>query len=375
MLCSKAQFDSCRDTKLPTDPVYATQDQQDAYLECVWDCFESNTLEWDVEGGDGDNAWSQKVQFQDDPCTYVTMEPTTKVGKDGNQWRFTPIPDSLQVSNGGEGKCTWDSVKAFSNPKAMEKFIASFGNEDVCDWGLDSHAPSEWHVFDKVKIPLDMEEGEYLLSWRWEAYTADQMWTNCADVIIGPPEEEASSPNLEDECSDYSMPTKSPVKSTPPPQSSPVTSPPAPTPVAGPPTEPTPGCPSGYSGLRPFDDCTKYHHCQNGEVVGNVLSCPGGTLFDVNYQYCNWANLVTCESPPPPPEKGCYSNNFKHCNHPDFQTENASCHTIWLPEGSRDDDACVALWESCAGIDQECCGPAICYQGSDASFAQCVVPS
>ncbi len=36
------------------------------------------------------------------------------------------IPDSLQVSNGGEGKCSWDSVRSFGTPEAREKFVASF---------------------------------------------------------------------------------------------------------------------------------------------------------------------------------------------------------------------------------------------------------
>ncbi len=55
----------------------------------------------------------------------------------------------------------WDSVVSFSNSEATrEKFVASFGEEDVCNWGLDYHAPSDWHVFDKVKVPMDIEEGE-----------------------------------------------------------------------------------------------------------------------------------------------------------------------------------------------------------------------
>lgn len=384
MLCRKSEFDSCRDTILPADPLYARQDQKDAYLQCVWDCFESNTLEWDDDIPADEASWSQKLQFRDDHCTYATMEPTTKVGKNGHLWRYTPIPDSLQVTNGGEGKCTWDSVTSFSNPTARENFIASFGDEDVCDWGLDSHAPPDWHVFDKVKVPLDLEEGEYLLSWRWEAYMADQMWTNCADVIIAPPEDSVPASSLEDEClttPSTSTPTKSPVKqtltptrspmkqSTPSPESPPVVTP-QPTHMS-PPTQPSLSCPSGHTGLHPHDGCTKYHHCLNGQVVGNALNCPAGTLFDVEYKYCNWESLVTCQAPP---GQGCYSNNYRDCNHPDFQTEDASCDTIWLPNGSQ--NSCVALWGSCTnqGGDNNCCDPAVCYQGDGGSYAQCIVP-
>mmetsp|Transcript_5113 Transcript_5113/g.7878 ORF Transcript_5113/g.7878 Transcript_5113/m.7878 type:complete len:540 (-) Transcript_5113:1384-3003(-) len=388
MLCKKTQFDSCRDTMLPPNPLDATKEQEADYLQCVWDCFESNTLEWG-DAGEGTDAWSQKLQYQDDHCTYVTMDPTTKVGKNGSLWRFTPIPDSLQVSNGGEGKCTWDSVASFSNSKALDHFVESFGNEAVCDWGLDSHAPSDWHLFDKVEIPMDIEEGEYLLSWRWDAYTADQMWTNCADITIAPPlegDETQGSSNFDDECPPNSNPTPvpappistSPISSTeeptplptPAPIPSPVSSPPSPMPnIVNPPTTPSLSCPSGYTGIRPHDHCTKYYHCVGGNLAGEVLGCPAGTLFDVNYQYCNWSNLVTCETP----VTGCYSNNFKDCNHPDYQFDNASCDTIWLPNGSR--NSCIALWGSCTNDEDNCCEPAVCYKGNEESVAQCIVLS
>lgn len=39
-------------------------------------------------------------------------------------------------------------------------------------------------VRDRVIVPSDLPVGEYLLSWRWDCYMADQVWSNCADVII-----------------------------------------------------------------------------------------------------------------------------------------------------------------------------------------------
>ena len=37
---------------------------------------------------------------------------------------------------------------------------------------------------DKVIVPKDLPVGEYVLSWRWDCYMADQIWSNCADVEI-----------------------------------------------------------------------------------------------------------------------------------------------------------------------------------------------
>eukprot|EP00957_Ditylum_brightwellii_P138598 10563980-Ditylum_brightwellii.AAC.1 len=196
------------------------------------------------------------------------MEPLTKIGKDGYIWRFTPIPDSLQVTNGGEGKCMWDSVTSFSNPKAKDEFVSSFGNQHFCDWGADSHAPYDWHVFDKVIIPTDLEEGEYVLSWRWDAYMADQMWTNCADVTITAASNPSTILNDGDEC-----PSSPPVllPPTPSPQVTPAPFPqPTPSPVTSSPTvAPMPtstlNCPAGHSGYLSYDECTKYFYCQNGQ--------------------------------------------------------------------------------------------------------------
>jgi len=263
MLCKKTSFDACRNAYLPSNPAQATQGQKDNYLTCIWACFESNTLDW---APTEDGTWSQKVQFQDDHCTYAAMDPMTKVGKDDHVWRYTPIPDSLQVTNGGEGRCMWDSVTDFSSPKAKDEFIASFGTSDICDAGLNAHTPSDWHVFDKVVIPNNLEEGEYLLSWRWDAYTADQMWTNCADVTIASSAASAgigtsSNSDQKTNCTNAPKPKPEPEpkrepEPEPEPKPEPVPSSPAPMPVANKPT-----CPSRYTGLRPHDHCTRYYHC------------------------------------------------------------------------------------------------------------------
>ena len=76
-------------------------------------------------------------------------------------------------------------------------------------------------------------------------------------------------------------------------------SPDTPSPTVAPSLPPPQGpmsCPQGYTGLRPADTCTKFYHCVNGVITGDKISCPPDTLFDVNYNFCNWANQVTCDS-------------------------------------------------------------------------------
>jgi len=251
-LCKKSTFDACRD----------------AHLGCVWGCFEATTLEW--------AAGSQRVQLKDDRCAYVRMDALEKEGKGGHAWRYTPLPDHLQVSNGGEGRCTWDSVKGFSGEAVKKKFTESFGSKDVCDSGRDAHNPKEWHVTDKVKVPTNIPEGEYLLGWRWDAYMADQMWTNCADVTI------VSSTNPEDGSAAAAKCTPAPSKQ--PAAPSPTS---APTPAVPTPPAPTAACTDfalpGNWGQNGLFDCDYYRghggeaYCAQTVLDEACCFCGGGT--------------------------------------------------------------------------------------------------
>jgi hypothetical protein len=42
----------------------------------------------------------------------------------------------------------------------------------------------DWSIMDRVVIPEDLEEGDYLLSWRWDCEESTQVWQNCADVHL-----------------------------------------------------------------------------------------------------------------------------------------------------------------------------------------------
>ena len=39
-------------------------------------------------------------------------------------------------------------------------------------------------IVDKVKVPSNLEPGEYLLNWRMDCEQASQIYENCADVTI-----------------------------------------------------------------------------------------------------------------------------------------------------------------------------------------------
>lgn len=43
-----------------------------------------------------------------------------------------------------------------------------------------------YSVVDEVEVPADLEAGEYLLSWRWDAEQSPQIWQSCADITLVP---------------------------------------------------------------------------------------------------------------------------------------------------------------------------------------------
>lgn len=52
-----------------------------------------------------------------------------------------------------------------------------------------------YSVVDQVKIPADIEPGEYLLSWRWDCEQSHQIWQNCADLRIAVDNAEVEATN------------------------------------------------------------------------------------------------------------------------------------------------------------------------------------
>ena len=44
--------------------------------------------------------------------------------------------------------------------------------------------PTTVTILDKVRVPADIEPGEYVLSWRWDCELTAQVWNACSDVTI-----------------------------------------------------------------------------------------------------------------------------------------------------------------------------------------------
>lgn len=175
MLCSYTIADKCT-----ADYSATTQERQhqDEYTKCMWECFNSNVLEF-VEG-------SQALQYQTDQQKRVSSNSKNKTVNTlplNSVWREIPIADT------NRGGSAWDYVNSFSDTDVKTKFEADFGLESAVpkQAGLNGHTPHNWQIVDRVKIPTTLESGEYLLGWRYECQWANQIWTNCADVKLEAP--------------------------------------------------------------------------------------------------------------------------------------------------------------------------------------------
>mmetsp|Transcript_4017 Transcript_4017/g.4453 ORF Transcript_4017/g.4453 Transcript_4017/m.4453 type:complete len:245 (+) Transcript_4017:158-892(+) len=103
------------------------------------------------------------------------------------------------------------------------------------------------------------------------------------------------------------------------------------------------------------------------DVNADACCAPASCFSDgINAQCVPPPDTEAPVSAPTPPSPGCFSNNYKHCNHPAAAD---SCTVIWLPQGAQNN--CIALWGECTSNDA-CCEPAVC--SGDGNYSQCVPP-
>lgn len=154
--------------------------------------------------------FSGNTSFIMDHNGKITSEfPMTKVTTAGGDWARDPIPgckicEDAQAKcgspltpvpmneTGGKSSDAWDlqvncygaccgsssSKKDGVCPDGTEFYPAVSGHS-----GFGKNVP-EWSMMDRVVIPEDLEEGEYLLGWRWDCEESTQVWQNCADLVL-----------------------------------------------------------------------------------------------------------------------------------------------------------------------------------------------
>merc|ERR1712195_307203 len=118
--------------------------------------------------------------------------PGCKTCEDARETCGAPLDPIPQDQPGGLSSDAWDTQVTCYGLCAG---AGSSKEHGVCDPGTEFYEPlsghsgfgknvPDWSMMDKVLIPADLEEGEYMLGWRWDCEESNQIWQNCADIVL-----------------------------------------------------------------------------------------------------------------------------------------------------------------------------------------------
>lgn len=152
------------------------------------DCFQSHPLDFAedvtyVQYGHGLDVNNRTTI----PAVTVTGD---KVVPAGSTWRKNPIPPCDVPVSGGALKtgCPGPTFKSALPGGPGDAY--GFGGGSCQGEGVHC-TPAQFQkqnfdfgLVDKVKIPANLPEGEYVVGFRWESEQTPQVWSSCSDVTI-----------------------------------------------------------------------------------------------------------------------------------------------------------------------------------------------
>jgi len=110
--------------------------------------------------------------------------PATHVLKgtlpEGSTWAMNPVPACGDAMPG-----------AYNYPCSYPQFPPPPGCDETC-WGdSDETLRARGHthavlptIVDRLRVPAELEPGDYVLGWRWDCEQTAQIWSSCSDVVI-----------------------------------------------------------------------------------------------------------------------------------------------------------------------------------------------
>lgn len=133
------------------------------------ECFQQNVLTF--------ASANSTIHFNDGSQADKKIVTRTYVAEDGAQWRTNPVPACIYSTSQYpiHGRPTPNCPIGTVFEPGFDEFTQGFL---VPGQGGKNH----WSVMDEINVPN--KPGSYLLSWRWDCESADQVWTSCADIEI-----------------------------------------------------------------------------------------------------------------------------------------------------------------------------------------------
>merc|ERR1712146_62955 len=116
----------------------------------------------------------------------VTMSPFDKIPIEdnqfygGNEWWKQEM--CAQKCSGANFMQCPPGMSNFDEPASgISGYLGNFLYMNEGSIGAEGFPFS---IMDEVKVPSHFEEGEYLLSWRWDCEQSPQIWQQCADIRL-----------------------------------------------------------------------------------------------------------------------------------------------------------------------------------------------
>uniref|UniRef100_A0A7S4SZ54 Chitin-binding type-4 domain-containing protein n=1 Tax=Alexandrium monilatum TaxID=311494 RepID=A0A7S4SZ54_9DINO len=155
--------------------------------ELTEECFQRTVLDFE-----GDTQWVQYGEDASNRTAFPAIRTTKGTYPKGSMWTRNPVPacrgpgggslvgSHLNCGTGPWGNATGSGVQ-FPPPFP---YGYGFGNHDPLLPGGDAHGTFKWSIVDRLRVPADIETGEYILSWRWDCEQTPQVWNSCANIRI-----------------------------------------------------------------------------------------------------------------------------------------------------------------------------------------------
>lgn len=139
-------------------------------MDLTEECFQKTPLRFV-----GDTQWITVTTVPQDGRINITAI-RTDVGTfpAGSQWTRNPIPGCAGFGGGAPaagGQCTGTQFPAPAGPQLPTPGLYGF-------LGLP------FNIIDKVQVPSNLPEGDYVVSFRYDCEQTSQVWQQCGDVRL-----------------------------------------------------------------------------------------------------------------------------------------------------------------------------------------------
>jgi len=135
------------------------------------ECFQKTPLRFGSE-----NSWVQYGWDESSRVVFKANRTTVGTFPSGSEWTMNPIP----VCN--SNVMGWLDPTCPDGTEFPPRGPGLYGTGEHVETG--GNPDFQWTLMDEVEVPMDIEAGEYVLSFRWDCEATPQIWNSCSNINI-----------------------------------------------------------------------------------------------------------------------------------------------------------------------------------------------